>query len=314
MTGPKRRSLRPGFTIIEVVVAIAIIGLLVALLLPAVSAAREASRRVQCLNNLRQVGLAMHAYSAQHGSLPAEGTGLGFSALAVMLPHLDQVPLYESINFNDLAFTTGSGWSNATAASISLAVFACPSDHPVRNPSDTAGSNYAANRGFVEQGSSDNGAFGIRPCRFADFLDGTSSTCAFSEWVVGPRRFDARDPISSIFDLPANSIGLELLPTRCEGVLTTMAVIAANDKGASWMQGGYWYTSYNHMMNINGHSCVPGYMVQEGAYSASSRHGAGANVLFVDGHAQYIGQQIDIKTWRALGTRDGGEVVPSIPN
>lgn len=299
---------RPGFTLIELIVTIAIIGFLVAIIIPAVNAAREASRRLQCANNLRQIGLALHAYAAQHGSLPAEGTGRGFSALAAILPQLDQIPLYNNINFSDSASTTGDSWSNTTAASNRLSVFACTSDPTAEAGSAPASSHYGANRGFVERGSSENGAFGLRPMRFADFLDGTSTTCAFAEWVVGPRRLDARDPMSSIFDLPIDSPGLDPFASRCKAVDTASAGVAANDKGACWMQGGYWYTSYNHVLGINQPSCVPGYQVQEGAYSASSRHPGGANVLFVDGHAKFVRATVDLGAWRAIGTRDRGEI------
>src|SRR5436309_1859029 len=131
---------RTGFTLIELLVVIAIIGVLVALLLPAVQAAREAARRVQCTNNLKQIGLALHNYISVNDTVPPAaldtriyaGTTIangGFSAQARLLPYLEQTPLYNAANFSLNAINNAPGtWSNVTVISTRLAGFLCPSE------------------------------------------------------------------------------------------------------------------------------------------------------------------------------------------
>ncbi len=152
---------RTGFTLIELLVVIAIIGILVALLLPAVQQAREAARRSQCKNNLKQIGLALHNYHDTHGVFPVtiswsrQNNWVGaFSSKVSMLPFLDRTPEYNRINFsqgpydpgaNDLGFGSW-GADNANALSIRLPVFNCPSQ-PNEIQNGAANFTYAVNHG-----------------------------------------------------------------------------------------------------------------------------------------------------------------------
>src|SRR5947209_20357742 len=133
-----RRVHRVGFTLIELLVVIAIIAVLIALLLPAVQAAREAARRTQCVNNLKQLGIALHNYHDAVGSLPPgqlEGNNwMDFSAHTYMLPYLEQAPLYNAINFTDVfqqGQNQGAYWKstwNQTVWLTQVTGFLCPSD------------------------------------------------------------------------------------------------------------------------------------------------------------------------------------------
>jgi len=133
--------MRRGFTLIELLVVIAIIAVLIALLLPAVQAAREAARRAQCTNNLKQIGLALHNYHQAIGTFPpgkAQSaaalpyTGYAgwtdWSAQAMMLPYIEQVPIYNAINFNFCSGYSYGGYCNITANNKLIASFMCPSD------------------------------------------------------------------------------------------------------------------------------------------------------------------------------------------
>jgi prepilin-type N-terminal cleavage/methylation domain-containing protein/prepilin-type processing-associated H-X9-DG protein len=207
---------RRGFTLIELLVVIAIIAVLIALLLPAVQAAREAARRVQCVNNLKQIGIALHNYHDVNGSFP-QGASSGmwnfgvyvakqsFSVHAAILAQMGEVPLYNSINFNwgEDVGTPQCAVINSTGIETKVSAFNCPSD-PNNSRSakgDIGTNNYFAclgattNQFTLANGNTSLPSFAAAPTTglFAwqqsyalrDILDGTSNTAAFSESVVG---------------------------------------------------------------------------------------------------------------------------------
>jgi len=221
---------RPGFTIIEILVVIAILGILMALLLPAVQVAREAARRSYCAHNLRQIGLALHQYHTAHDvfamgcSFQAPGPPLNsqlamwnsFSAQACLLPYLDQAPLYAALNFSLSPLDYDS--SNTTVVYRVVSTFICPSDTNAGVGHQDI-NDYAASFGAttddlydwdissvglqtnlqVPHGSSGLFTFGIS-YGLRDCTDGASSTVAYSEWVVGDGRgtyYGNQDPGST---------------------------------------------------------------------------------------------------------------------
>jgi prepilin-type N-terminal cleavage/methylation domain-containing protein/prepilin-type processing-associated H-X9-DG protein len=235
-TEARRRS--SGFTLIELLVVIAIIGVLVSLLLPAVQSAREAARRSQCTNNLKQIGLALHNYESAVGSFPlggnaapqAPGGGLtdwaGWSAQTMLLPYLEQGPIYNSVNF----FCNGRGnvvgeSINYTASTTKINSFLCPSSTDPRGGNWGVGGIPGAlqrplpgNNYFASAGSSimwlgwpqdtPNGLFAVRgpALGIRDVTDGTSQTIAFGEYRTGDYN-DAQDSIQDMVALSWNSAG-----------------------------------------------------------------------------------------------------------
>lgn len=313
---------RRGFSLIEVLVVIAVIGVLAGLVLSAVQMAREAARRSQCQNHLHQLGLALNQYASTYGTLPLGG---GFSIHAASLPYLDQGPLYNALNFEFNA--GGPSLVNSTVAQAQLSFLLCPSD---RQPGPSGGyagmpeagvgwTNYAGNRGCGYQTYGFNGAFATyfdSPLRLSQFTDGTSQTSLMAEQVLGYRSRAIRDPLGTNFHTPTpyrDRGELDRFTEECRNLDIRTARIGPHPKGSNWLYGEYAHTFYNHTMPIGGHTCLNGGGFIDGAWTAGSRHaGGGANVVFVDGHARFEADTIALDVWRAIGSRDGNEVVSGV--
>ncbi len=339
---------RRAFTLIELLVVIAIIGVLIALLLPAVQAAREAARRAQCINNLKQIGLGLHNYHFNHNVLPwGQGRGRDWddwSAVSQMLPQLEQTPVFNSLNFRTGgAIPSGVGGpavdDNTTAKRTAITLFLCPSDVD-RLTTPEGHNNYAGNGGSSPDGLLKEGAFSgpfmtaADPVRtpnslmnsFSNIFDGTSQTAAFSEKVKGigdhvalPSPRDGMRPSCSPLDLaqPAS----ESTPDPFSAACRTLDPGTAPQYGragtlGAWGSGSCWHlgypadTRYTHVMAPNSWECLysEGGIIR-GAFTASSRHPGVVNVLMLDGSSRSIKSSVSLPVWWALGTKGGGEVV-----
>jgi prepilin-type N-terminal cleavage/methylation domain-containing protein/prepilin-type processing-associated H-X9-DG protein len=322
---------RRGFTLIELLVVIAIIGVLIALLLPAVQAAREAARRVQCTNNLKQMGIAFHNYEGAHGSFPSgeisnlvnpnwtmpagncnaapPELGPGWSLFALAFPYLEQQVLSNALNFK-LGIPQSA---NITVRTTRVAVYTCPSD---TGPTTTAmydcGNPPATNSTPVELLS------GLTPCSYVGVLGGGNKNnpdplCGCYEWQPfnGTFHRNSRVKIADIRDGTSNTVGVgerntNFVPSSWVGVLPDAEVIynpLAGRGCQNWRPAITAVVVHSRQYTVNRPDASPA--------AFHSQHPGGGNFLFLDGAVRFIKNTVDLDVMRALCTRNYGEVFSS---
>jgi type II secretory pathway pseudopilin PulG len=299
----------------------AIIGVLIALLLPAVQSARESARRTQCTNNFKQLGLAFHNYHESHNLFPPgrirgrrDGLGLVYSAFAQILPHLDQGAVYQSINFHLNADRGVGGPENDTARRTRISQFLCPSD--TFSDSDTpeqAPTNYQMNVG-TRHSVIDNTGMLYENSRIgmADVRDGTSQTALLSE-VARSDTIRAND----VIEVPGELI------VSYQQTCVPNGPARPSARGNRWIYGAPNHTMYSHHRAPNDPEpdCRGGQPFGDLNNTiwdrlsldtaARSMHPGGVMVLYGDGGVRFAKDTISIQVWGPLGTRTGGEVVSS---
>lgn len=309
---------RSAFTLIELLVSISIIGILLALLLPAVQQVRESARCTQCKSNLRQIGIAIDSYHSTHGMFPPGGSR-GYSLHVFLLPHIEQSGLAANVDFS----IAQDAPQNDSVRATCISIYGCPSDPSSgRVIATMAGTNYAGNSGTGVQRYGYNGLFrhlspGFAPypegpVRASDVTDGLSNTAAASEIVIGNGNYSR---LTTNWNTPSPMIlpvELDSFAAFCRGFVPSGSAGDAWIRGRPWTFGDSGCTLYNHILTPNSNNCINGTNVQFGAYSAASFHGNGVNLLYADGRVQFISTQISSQIWNAWGSRDGRETYSSM--
>jgi prepilin-type N-terminal cleavage/methylation domain-containing protein len=333
---------RRGFTLVELLVVIAIIGILIALLLPAVQAAREAARRSQCTNNLKQLALAFHNYHDSNKCFPQSHYRIeytsawhGHGAFVSILPYIEQNALYDNWNWNVTYSSTGANQNPGTL--VRVPAFLCPSDKLY--PANRAGCNYAVCGGSDINFYNSRNTSGIfRPSdpkyhagtgtsknetRMADILDGTSNTIMLSEHFVGDNvRTMTSD--SDIVRIGSPNFASRRLPTIAEVEAAAVACLAGDPQeqdsrsrnGRDWSAPYPSQTVFNTVAppNWRAPSCAFGGNFglaadRDGIFPARSRHPGGAVHAMGDASVHFITETVELKLYQYLGARNDGEPV-----
>ena len=328
---------RRGVTLVEILVVVAILGVLMAVILPGVQAARESVRRSSCANNLRQIALATHNHETARGRYPVGAESrqwdarpdfphqfFRWSLLAHLAPFYEQedllrsldlsVPLYVGLSPGDIAP------QNKPIVNRAIPLFLCPSDRAAAVSEFFGPTNYAGCTGSGAGGGTPfdtDGMFFINSqIRPRQVSDGLSNTVMFSESTLGdgPRATTDRGGVTV-----AKGYGFVFTTPLTEAACDRPFYYNFTDlRGFSWANGEYRTTLYNHARRPNAPAldCLAALMTTAdkarmyagyGWRAARSLHAGGVNVAMADGRVTFVRDDIDPAAWRAAATRSGGE-------
>jgi prepilin-type N-terminal cleavage/methylation domain-containing protein/prepilin-type processing-associated H-X9-DG protein len=333
--GPPRRTTKAvrGFTLIELLVVIAIIAVLIALLLPAVQAARAAARRIQCTNNLKQLGIAMHNYHDVLGSFPIGALGVRsptfYASVGdpkgsinrrtwafMILPFIEQKAMYNAVNFS-LPFNPPTGAANNTVSETLVTAFLCPSDSTTNQ---------------IDQ---DNRREGNYMVNWGNSNWAQDMVAAYNPFTTGPMPppYQAVAFLGAPFTMD-KSYGIQSITDGTSNTLLVAEVIIGateptnlyehrgdlyNDDYNCFMFNGYttpnskvpdWIANgYCRYLYLSNPPCAPANKAQNSYNASRSYHSGGVNALMSDGSVKFFKDSINVATWRALSSTKGSEVL-----
>ncbi len=326
---------RAGYTIMDLIVALAIVSLLVSLLLPAIERSREAARKLLCQSNQKQICLAVANFAEAQNRLPNVDalplttlpgglpTSSSISIQALLLPYLDQMPLFQQIRLDEYLLgysVTGiSSKLNSTLLKTSVPLFQCPSDGV-----PAGGCSYVFSSGTspglhtnydmpIEEAAS-TGYVGHLMNQHARFTDGLSQTVILSERLVGDLNLARYTPVRDhAYHQGFNGFSAGTAAASCASVTNPPAGHFSYE-GTCWLARGHGYTWYNHILTPNSRTpdCSDSRVLGGntlGCHTARSAHFGGVIAGLGDGSVRFISSEIDTHVWRALGTSHGNEVL-----
>jgi prepilin-type N-terminal cleavage/methylation domain-containing protein len=329
-------SIRRGFTIVELLVVVSIIGILMALIIPAVQSSRESARQSECLNKIRQVGIALQSYHAQQKSFPAGAiyradpaspgaphSSARWSTLVMILPYLENNTLHKQLRL-DLPLYSGLGVHPEHTGKVSqvLSEFLCASDTSYEQTPGFGPTNFAVCTGSGSNSGNPfdtDGIFGVNSAiKDAHIVDGLSKTALVSESVMGIGNESLSDPAMATAQGDyAYTLITPLSASMCAGA---KQFNVSNRRGFSWANGEYRTTLYNHYLTPNSETfdCIANQLIGtattrfavHGWRTARSRHrGGNVGMVMADTSTKTVADTIDPTVWQAWSTRKGGETV-----
>ncbi|UUO04931.1 DUF1559 domain-containing protein [Blastopirellula sp. J2-11] len=299
----QRRMLHSGFTLVELLVVIAIIGVLIALLLPAVQQAREAARRAQCQNNLKQLGLALHTYHDTHLKFPPGAVDVNWLSWAVLiLPQIEQGPLFDQFNFNAGSYTNTNKYIHGLNR---MPMYLCPSSNSEHSLDPSYLNDYTLHYMGVA------GPKGTNPATLATYAVEKETSSRGGMATQGMLYIDSDTRFRSITDGTSNTF-----------ILGESSWNKKN-KFRSWIRGGAYtnttsgstYTTNPHLDSTRNvanaiNSEYTGGTSPEGWNDVcyGSEHAGGALFLMCDGSGKFVPETIDYGIYLSTASRDGDEV------
>ncbi len=298
---------RRAFTLVELLVVIAIIGILIALLLPAVQAAREAARRMQCSNNLKQMGLAIHNYASAHGAFPPGSRGAYRHALfTFILPYMEHGSVYEMIDLEKPTYDA----ANATARFTEISEYICPSfsRDTVIGTRETSVNIYSAGALVTYQGV--GGALGKGNASPSKSQYGDLPNNGIFAWKIQRRPGDVSDGLSNtlaIGEFVHEDSQYSSQPEQYRGNIRPW-IMAAHEESTPERVASYVFKSLEYRINA---------LVDRGAADSgvafnwlpmtSPHSGGGCNFAMADGSVHFVTDDLEFDVYQALGTCSGGE-------
>ncbi|HEV7279879.1 MAG TPA: DUF1559 domain-containing protein [Pirellulaceae bacterium] len=303
-----------GFTLVELLVVIAIIGVVVALLLPAVQAAREAANRMSCSNNVKQIVLGMHNYESSHRMFPwpTATSNFQYSPQAKVLPYLEQKGLEDLIDYSK-PLMIGQPWNPTLnpiytrVAATPLSVFTCPSDgsDPLsyKGTDLMAGGNYAVSVGsglglnYAARNKTDGLFYNEAKRKFASITDGTSNTLMVAETLLG-----LRQDSSTLIDYQRQ---MQVYSGGSAGTVDAATLVAGAGSSFRGTRAQSWLYGVGYNCTVNGYlppnSRTPDVQFHgDGILAARSNHGGGVQIGLADGSVRFVAETVDVDTWRRL--------------
>jgi type II secretory pathway pseudopilin PulG len=296
---------RTGFTLFQLLVILAILAILFALLLPAVAKVREAAARSQSLNNMRQIGIAAFSYHDANAAFPSGNNKENFSALAILLPYIEQGNVYNSVDFKKPM----DDKANATARAVVIKTYLSPRDGIMSVSNDFGATNYLFNAGSNPALADNNGViYQDSAVKLTDITDGTSQTLLTIETLKGDGGTKALDVRRQFVLLKKDDLKGIKDEAGVEEWKDNKKI--AGDRGASWMDGRFLQSTFTTTRAANDEkpdvNCA-GYGGLSGARTVDK------NVLigFCDGSVRALNKEVKLEVWKALGGRNDGTPLPA---